>query len=175
MFVSFLEANSSLAYYLGFFVFQTTPFSLCLGDEIRWPVILTWVSAGCAEERIDFKLDWQIRLKILVGTARGLAYLHEGCQTRIIHRDIKASNILLDRDLTPKIADFGLARFFKDDQTHVSTRVAGTVYVIILIHLYISRDSSCLFVYVCITISLVNQSRDQSTFLSRGRSTWPKA
>lgn len=132
---------------------------------------LTSVLAGCAEERIDFKLDWQIRLKILVGTARGLAYLHEGCQTRIIHRDIKASNILLDRDLTPKIADFGLARFFKDDQTHVSTRVAGTVYVTILIHLYISRDSSCLFlcVYVqtLVTIILVNQSK----FISRGSST----
>jgi serine/threonine protein kinase len=79
------------------------------------------------DETHAMKLNWPTRLKILVGTARGLAYLHEGCQTRIIHRDIKASNILLDKDLNPKIADFGLARLFQDSQSHVSTRVAGTV------------------------------------------------
>jgi serine/threonine protein kinase len=79
------------------------------------------------DETQAMKLNWPTRLKILVGTARGLAYLHEGCQTRIIHRDIKASNILLDKDLNPKIADFGLARLFQDSQSHVSTRVAGTV------------------------------------------------
>ncbi|KAH8940794.1 hypothetical protein BDL97_14G003900 [Sphagnum fallax] len=79
------------------------------------------------DETNALKLDWPTRLKILVGTARGLAYLHEGCHTRIIHRDIKASNILLDKDLNPKIADFGLARLFQDNQSHVSTRVAGTV------------------------------------------------
>lgn len=75
---------------------------------------------------MDLKLDWPARVKILVGTARGLSYLHEGCQTKIVHRDIKSSNILLDRDLNPKIADFGLARLFTDNQSHVSTRVAGT-------------------------------------------------
>lgn len=75
---------------------------------------------------MNLKMDWPARVKILVGTARGLAYLHEGCQTKIVHRDIKSSNILLDRDLNPKIADFGLARLFTDNQSHVSTRVAGT-------------------------------------------------
>jgi len=77
------------------------------------------------EEQV-LQLDWLTRMKIILGTAQGLAYLHEGCRTRIIHRDIKASNILLDEDYNPKIADFGLARFFLDSQTHVSTRVAGT-------------------------------------------------
>lgn len=72
------------------------------------------------------QMDWQTRMKIIDGMARGLAYLHEGCHTRIVHRDIKASNILLDRDLNPKIADFGLARIFSENDTHVSTRVAGT-------------------------------------------------
>lgn len=76
-------------------------------------------------------MDWRTRMKILEGTARGLAYLHEGCQTRIVHRDIKASNILLDKDLNPKIADFGLARIFSESDTHVSTRVAGTACVYI--------------------------------------------
>lgn len=71
-------------------------------------------------------LDWRTRVKILQGTACGLAYLHGGCHTRIVHRDIKASNILLDKDLNPKIADFGLARIFSENDTHVSTRVAGT-------------------------------------------------
>ncbi|KAL9665827.1 hypothetical protein QQ045_000148 [Rhodiola kirilowii] len=56
-------------------------------------------------------LDWKKRLGIITGTARGLEYLHTECQVRIVHRDIKASNILLDLKYKPKIADFGLARF----------------------------------------------------------------
>ena len=72
-------------------------------------------------------LSWEHRLNIIVGTARGLAYLHEESNVRIIHRDIKCANILLDDSLQPKIADFGLARFFPESQTHVSTRVGGTM------------------------------------------------
>ncbi|KAI3930317.1 hypothetical protein MKW92_031134 [Papaver armeniacum] len=73
------------------------------------------------------RLDWQTRVKICIGIARGLAFLHEGAAFRIVHRDIKLSNVLLDKDLNPKIADFGLARLDLEEDTHISTRVAGTI------------------------------------------------
>ncbi|KAJ1272782.1 hypothetical protein BS78_06G228400 [Paspalum vaginatum] len=71
-------------------------------------------------------LDWPTRFEICLGIARGIAYLHEESAIRIVHRDIKASNVLLDADLNPKISDFGLAKLYDDKKTHVSTKVAGT-------------------------------------------------
>ncbi|GMI85790.1 receptor-like kinase in in flowers 3 [Hibiscus trionum] len=73
------------------------------------------------------RLSWSIRRKIALGMARGLAYLHHGAQPTIIHRDIKASNILLDDMFEAKVADFGLAKFTPEGMTHLSTRVAGTM------------------------------------------------
>ncbi|XP_055810328.1 cysteine-rich receptor-like protein kinase 2 [Solanum dulcamara] len=72
-------------------------------------------------------LKWEKRFEIIIGTAEGLVYLHENNRTRIIHRDIKASNILLDSRLRAKIADFGLARSFQEDKSHISTAIAGTL------------------------------------------------
>ncbi|XP_024171154.1 probable leucine-rich repeat receptor-like serine/threonine-protein kinase At3g14840 isoform X5 [Rosa chinensis] len=73
------------------------------------------------------KLDWPKRQKICIGIARGLAFLHEESTLKIVHRDIKMTNILLDRDLNPKISDFGLAKLNEEEKTHISTRVAGTI------------------------------------------------
>jgi hypothetical protein len=78
-------------------------------------------------KKSHIRLDWPTRYNICIGAACGLTYLHEEASTRIIHRDIKASNILLDDSLNPKIADFGLARLYDEEKTHISTRVAGTI------------------------------------------------
>lgn len=83
------------------------------------------MSLFAGEKRGTF--NWKQRFDIIFGIARGLAYLHEEFHISIIHRDIKSSNILLDDDYEPKIADFGLARLITGDQSHFTTRFAGTM------------------------------------------------
>ncbi|XVE63327.1 hypothetical protein DITRI_Ditri07aG0011200 [Diplodiscus trichospermus] len=80
---------------------------------------------GLDEQRLT--LDWSTRRKICMGIARGLAYLLEESILKIVHRDLKASNVLLDKNLIAKISDFGLAKLDEEENTHISTRIAGTV------------------------------------------------
>ena len=80
-----------------------------------------------ADEEKRKQLGWKLRLNIINGIARGLLYLHEDSRLKVIHRDMKASNVLLDQDMNPKISDFGLARAFEKGQIQENTRrVMGT-------------------------------------------------
>ncbi|CAH8253894.1 unnamed protein product [Arabidopsis lyrata] len=73
------------------------------------------------------KLDWEARQKICLEIARGLEFLHEGSMIKMVHRDIKTTNVLLEVDFNAKISDFGLARLHEEEHTHISTKVAGTI------------------------------------------------
>jgi len=71
-------------------------------------------------------LTWDIRMKIILGTAKGLMYLHEGLEPKVVHRDVKSSNILLDKHWNAKLSDFGLAKLLGSERSYVTTRVMGT-------------------------------------------------
>ncbi|XP_066168987.1 receptor-like serine/threonine-protein kinase ALE2 isoform X11 [Oryza sativa Japonica Group] len=103
---------------------------ICTEEHIRC-LVYELVPNGSVESHLHDKgtapLDWDARLKIALGAARALAYLHEDSSPRVIHRDFKSSNILLEHDFTPKVSDFGLARTaIGEGNEHISTRVMGT-------------------------------------------------
>nr|XP_018684676.1 PREDICTED: receptor-like serine/threonine-protein kinase ALE2 isoform X2 [Musa acuminata subsp. malaccensis] len=105
---------------------------ICMGEAARC-LVYELVPNGSVESHLHgvdketAPLDWNSRMKITLGAARGLAYLHEDSSPRVIHRDFKSSNILLEHDYTPKVSDFGLARAALDEgNLHISTRVMGT-------------------------------------------------
>ncbi|XP_043811831.1 serine/threonine-protein kinase PBL36 isoform X3 [Manihot esculenta] len=95
-------------------------------------------------------IDWPTRMKIAIGSAKGLAYLHEICNPKIIHRNIKPGDILLDQNFEPKISDFGLAKDLSNSYTHVTTRIAGT------------------WGYLCPEYATTNQLSDKSDVYSFG-------
>ncbi|KAJ8774149.1 hypothetical protein K2173_009580 [Erythroxylum novogranatense] len=92
-------------------------------------LIYDFLPGGSLDEALHERseqLDWETRLNIIMGAAKGLAYLHHDCSPRIIHRDIKSSNILLDGNFEARVSDFGLAKLLEDEESHITTIVAGT-------------------------------------------------
>ena len=87
------------------------------------------MSPKCADFNRQIELNWLSRYKIINNIVRGILYLHEDSRLRIIHRDLKASNVLLDEDMNPKISDFGLARIIQVNQNQetYTNRVVGTL------------------------------------------------
>lgn len=116
----YLENNSLSQTLLGNYFYSWFVFNIRLNNNNLKPLYLL----GGGHSSMQF--SWEARRNICIGVAKGLAFLHEEVRPHIIHRDIKASNILLDKNLNPKISDFGLAKLFPDNMTHISTRVAGT-------------------------------------------------
>ncbi|CAL5358707.1 unnamed protein product [Camellia sinensis] len=92
-------------------------------------LIYDFLAGGSLDEALHERseqLDWHTRLNIIMGAAKGLAYLHHDCSPRIIYHDIKASNILLDGNFEAQVSDFGLAKLLEDEESHITTIVAGT-------------------------------------------------
>ncbi|KAI3960959.1 hypothetical protein MKX01_020292, partial [Papaver californicum] len=101
----------------------------CFIEGNQLLLIYEYLESNCLARALfgeELRLDWPTRHKICVGIARGLTFLHEESRLKIVHRDIKCTNVLLDKDLNPKISDFGLAKLDEEDDTHISTRIAGT-------------------------------------------------
>lgn len=119
----------------------------------------------------DRSLDWGARLRIALGTARAIAYLHHDCSPKIIHRDIKSSNILIDEKLEPCVSDFGLAKLLVDEDAHLTTVVAGTFGYLAPEYLQtgIATEKSDVYSYGVLLLELVTGKRPTDpSFVKRG-------
>ncbi|GAV87749.1 Pkinase domain-containing protein/LRR_1 domain-containing protein/LRRNT_2 domain-containing protein [Cephalotus follicularis] len=116
-------------------------------------------------------LNWNARLRIALGSARGLAYLHHDCCPKIVHRDIKSSNILLEENLEPRVSDFGLAKLLVDEDAHVTTVVAGTFGYLAPEYLHSGRATEKTDVYsfgVLLLELIIGKRPTDPSFVKRG-------
>ncbi|CAN8284632.1 unnamed protein product [Cochlearia groenlandica] len=101
-------------------------------EGVHRMLVYEYVNSGNLEQwlhgamRQHGSLTWEARMKIITGTAQALAYLHEAIEPKVVHRDIKASNILIDDEFNAKLSDFGLAKLLDSNESHINTRVMGT-------------------------------------------------
>ncbi|CAM8940309.1 unnamed protein product [Rhodiola kirilowii] len=140
-------------------------------------LIYDFVSLGSLDDFLhetgpqEKKLDWAARLRIALGAARAIAYLHHDCSPKIIHRDIKSSNILIDENLEPRVSDFGLAKLLVDEDAHVTTVVAGTFGYLAPEYLQsgIATEKSDVYSYGVLLLELVTGKRPTDpSFVKRG-------
>ncbi|KAK9054060.1 hypothetical protein SSX86_025136 [Deinandra increscens subsp. villosa] len=126
-------------------------------------LVYPYMSNGSVASRLKAKpvLDWGIRKKIALGAARGLLYLHEQCDPKIIHRDVKAANILLDDCCEAVVGDFGLAKLLDHQDSHVTTAVRGTVGHIAPEYLFTgqSSDKTDVFGFGILLLELITGQR----------------
>ncbi|KAJ9686935.1 hypothetical protein PVL29_015684 [Vitis rotundifolia] len=128
-----------------------------------YPFMVNGSVASCLRERADGQspLNWPIRKQIALGSARGLAYLHDHCDPKIIHRDVKAASILLDKEFEAVVGDFGLAKLMDYKDTHVTTAVCGTIGHIAPEYLSTGRSSekTDVFGYGVMLLELITGQR----------------
>ncbi|XP_009405967.2 probable receptor-like serine/threonine-protein kinase At4g34500 [Musa acuminata AAA Group] len=124
-------------------------------EGVKRMIVYEYIDNGTLEQWLHgdvgpvSPLTWDIRMKIAIGTAKGIAYLHEGLEPKVVHRDIKSSNILLDKQWNPKVSDFGLAKVLGSGSSFVTTRVMGTFG-------YVAPEYAC--------TGLLNESNDVYSF-----------
>lgn len=154
----YMENNSLYHVLLGKNIILLFFTHIILIDQLNWNDDSCLLKLG--SERTNFKLDWLTRCNIVLGIAKGLAYLHEESRIKIVHRDIKSTNVLLDKDFNAKISDFGLAKLYDDRNSHITTRIAGTrlvnphyqpLYIAYILHKYKSTKTLFWFEFLGVT------------------------
>jgi serine/threonine protein kinase len=123
----------------------------------------------------EFLLDWDTRFNIAVGTAKGLAYLHEDCDSKIVHCDIKPENVLLDDHFTAKVSDFGLAKLMNREQSHVFTTMRGTRGYLApeWITNYAISEKSDVYSYGMVLLEIIGGRKNYDTNESSEKSYFP--
>lgn len=137
-------------------------------------LIYDYLPGGSLDEVLHDRseqLDWEARVNIIMGAAKGLAYLHHDCSPRIIHRDIKSSNILLDANLEARVSDFGLAKLLEDEESHITTIVAGTFGYLAPEYMQSGRatEKTDVYSFGVLVLELISGKRPtDSSFIEKG-------